>query len=269
MPRTQPARARKQRTPPRQGDAHQAHAPTSADRYHQERQQILEALEADAEVLRRNRQSFCELLRDAALQDQSLDLRRQRAKQHTQTAKDLRELNQWVGSTAADLRGAILYCLNLAGIFPGPPYEALPFIRDFDRMVTLLTADLSKRRENCLRDANYNRRACTQKPNEWGPATLKAVATIVRTAHDAFGEGNPSNWRRSVKAKQRASYYAGLLWMETGLRPAIKQSNEKQIADVVRKRLDRGKQLRLADEQYSKHSYALPNRVSVRARRFG
>jgi hypothetical protein len=154
-----------------------------------------------------------------------------------------------VERAADELQDAVLESMDWTSIYSGPPDE-MPFINDVDHMRTWLTNELAKRRRVAFTAARFHLRASTQKPNEWGPATLKVVDIIVRKGKEAFGEDNPSNWGRSAKPRQRAEYYVGLLCIDAGLLRPKNQHSQKLIADVVRKRLDRGEPLRLADEQY-------------------
>lgn len=242
----------RRRPKPRRKSAHQSDSKqlsATADRWSEALEEALARLEAGAEDLGRNRQPLCQQLCDAAQADQATTpQRRRRAKESTEKAKSLRALERWVKRTATDLREAVLISVNWAAIYVGPP-DGVPFIGELEGMQAWLTGELKKRRDMAETLAQWHRTATTQKPSarQWGPATLRAVHTIVRAACASIMVTNES---RSVKPQQRAEYYAGLLCIKTRLLPAESLDDPTRIAEVVRKRLDRGESLRLADEHY-------------------
>jgi hypothetical protein len=148
-----------------------------------------------------------------------------------------------VDDAAKEFMDAVLVSLDLGGIYSGPD-DKVPIINQVERTRVWLTAEFKKRREMSVRLAKWYRSATTEKPTQWGPATLGVVEDIVRQAHQAFGEENTKSWHRTVKTQQRSEYYAGLLCIETELLPAAKSENQQLIAERVRKRLKRGQALR-------------------------
>jgi hypothetical protein len=111
-----------------------------------------------------------------------------------------------------------------------------------------LMARLVKEHRRNAKSATWNRTAATEKADQWGPATLRVVENIVRQAQRAFSE---SNWSRSTKPQERARYYAGLLCLEVALLRTTDPSDGKRIADIVRKRLNKGQPLLVADAKYT------------------
>jgi hypothetical protein len=196
-------------------------------------------LEKNAGSLSRHRQPFLDHLRNAAVRDHSLRGRRADARQWAEQVKVLGTLEGWLDDAGSDFKDAVLVSLDVGGIYSGPD-ETVPIVKQVTRTVTRLSAELRKRREMAQRLAKSYRSGTVEKATQWGPSTLIVVNMIVREAQKAL---SATDWRRSVRARRRAEYYAGLLCMEVGLLPSGDPKSEIVIAERTRKRLQRGKRL--------------------------
>jgi hypothetical protein len=195
--------------------------------------------------LREKRHECLRLLEDAKHRDHSLESRKEQARQQTLTARDLKKLAELVEKTRSRYMETVTYAANYTAIWLGPPEHlrsvpGLDPLKGLDDANEWLVAELRMRERNCLQTARWYRSRVTQKPTQWGPATLEAVNTIVRAAHAGL---SAENWSRKVKPLQQAQYYAGLLCMQAGVLRATASSNARTISDTVRKRLERGASL--------------------------
>jgi hypothetical protein len=177
-------------------------------------------------------------------------------------AKHAKELARYVNGTADTFEGAVLDAADWLdrGPMSGPEGEEdlllrrwLPTIDELQNIKSTVTAELLRAKTAALTAAKWHRRVLPQKSNQWGPATLRAVDDLVWKAREAFRE---FNWSRRVKSHERARYYVGLLCMKARLLQATDPHQQRQIADVVRKRLKDGALLRQAGEHYPNYTPA-------------
>jgi len=152
----------------------------------------------------------------------------------------------------ASFRHASIIAVNYASLCSGLPEEfcVVPELSSFGEIGSAtgwLVAEVRRRARISQQVAQWHRNLTTQKPTQWGPATLQAVDAIVRAAEITISRDNLS---KAAKPMQRAEYYAGLLCMHAGLLPPTAPGNAETISDRIRKRLDRGLPLLRAVEEH-------------------
>src|SRR4030095_16957705 len=110
-----------------------------------------------------------------------------------------------------------------------------------------LISEVRHRAQSSKQAAEWYRSLSTQKANQWGPATHRALEETIDVVERTISRQTES---KKAKPIQLAEYYAGLLCMMTGLLPLRGASNPEIISDTVRKRLDRGALFVRAAEEY-------------------